>query len=140
MPAAAILMSPWTDVSCCNPSVTENAAKDAIFPPEFFPRAASWVIGDGDAKQPALSPLYADLHALPHLLIQCAGDEMLRDDSVLFAARAKAAGVDVKLHVFPGLYHSFQMVTFVPEARRALAECAEFGRAHFGSRISSSPA
>ncbi|GAC1663082.1 MAG: hypothetical protein PVS2B1_22090 [Candidatus Dormibacteraceae bacterium] len=120
--------------------VTENAAKDAVFPPEFFPKATAWVIGDGDAKNPALSPLYADLHGLPPLLIQCAGDQMLRDDSVLLAERARVAGVDVKLHVYPGLYHSFQMLTFVPEAGRALAECAEFGRAHFGSLISSRPA
>jgi monoterpene epsilon-lactone hydrolase len=139
MPAAAILWSPWTDVSCRNPSVTENAAKDSIFPPEFFPKAIRWVIADGDAKDPALSPLYADLHGLPPLLIQCAGNEMLRDDSVLFAGRAKAAGVEVKLHVYPGLYHSFQLMTFVPEAKRALAECAEFGRAHFGGSLRSQP-
>jgi epsilon-lactone hydrolase len=81
MPLAGILMSPWTDVSCSNSSMNENAAKDAIFPPEFFARCTSWVIGDGDAKDPALSPLHANLHGLPPLLIQCAGDEMLRDDS-----------------------------------------------------------
>lgn len=132
MPAAGILMSPWTDVSCSNPSVAENAAKDAIFPPEFFPKCRFWVIGDGDARDPTLSPLYADLRGLPPLLVQCAGDEMLRDDSVIFAEKAEAAGVDVKLHVYPGLYHSFQMISFVPEAARALTECAEFGRAHLG--------
>ena len=136
MPAAGILMSPWTDVSCSNPSVTKNAAKDAIFPPEFFARATSWVIGDGDAKNPALSPVFADLHGLPPLLIQCAGDEMLRDDSVLFAEKARVAGVEVTLHVYPGLYHSFQMISFVPEAARALSECAAFGGSHLGGRSS----
>jgi acetyl esterase/lipase len=58
---------------------------------------------------------------------------------VLFAAKAKAAGVDVKLHVYPGLFHSFQLFTLVPEAGKAIAECGEFGRAHLGSRLSPAP-
>jgi acetyl esterase/lipase len=57
---------------------------------------------------PGLSPQFADLHGLPALLLQVGEDEILRNDSLRFAERARAAGVDVCLQRYPNLWHVFQ--------------------------------
>ncbi len=45
------------------------------------------------------------LHGLPPLLLQVGEHEVLRSDSVRMAERARAAGVDARLEVWPGMWH-----------------------------------
>jgi acetyl esterase/lipase len=55
------------------------------------------------------------------------------DDSVMFAERAKAAGVDVKLDVFSEMLHSFQMAAGrAPEADDALSRLGSWARPLLG--------
>jgi acetyl esterase/lipase len=61
---------------------------------------------------------------------------MLLDDSVRFAERARAAGVDVNLRVYPGLWHVFPAASGIPEASRAIKEIADFARDHFAVQAS----
>ena len=95
LPAAAITISPWTDLGCTGESITARAAADPVLGPEFLDNAVRLVTAGVDPRDAAVSPLYADLSGLPPLLIHCGEDEMLLDDSVRLAERAKAAGVDV---------------------------------------------
>ena len=63
------------------------------------------------------------------MAIYASDDEILRDDSILFAEKAKVAGVDVKLHVEKGMIHCYPALPdFIPEARRAREEISEFIR------------
>jgi acetyl esterase/lipase len=81
----------------------------------------------GDPRDPLASPLYADLRGLPPLLIHVGADETLRDDSTELAARARAAGVQVDLTVWPAVPHVWQMFhPFVPEGRQSLAAASAF--------------
>jgi acetyl esterase/lipase len=73
-----------------------------------------------------LSPLFADPTGLPPLLIHAGGDEVMVDDSVLFAEKAKAAGVETVLKVWPGLWHVFQTQSYIPEAAQAIREIGSF--------------
>jgi len=73
--------------------------------------------------------LYADLRGLPPLLIQAGGDEMLRGDAERLAEKARAAGVDVTLEVWPRMWHVWHLFApFLPEARQAIAAAAAFIR------------
>ena len=54
------------------------------------------------------SPIYADLKGLPPLLVHVGSDEVLLDDSTRLAERARAAGVEVDLRVWDGMWHDFQ--------------------------------
>jgi len=55
------------------------------------------------------------------------------DDSRALADRAKAAGVEVRLDVFPGMLHSFQMMAGrAPEADDAIARLAQWVRPKLG--------
>ena len=56
---------------------------------------------------------------------------MLLDDSVKFAERAKAAGVDVTLEVWDDMPHVWQVfASFLPEGQQAIEHCGEFIRKH----------
>lgn len=139
LPAAAITISPWTDLAGTGQSMTARAAADPIFGPEFFDNAVRLVTVGVDPRDAAVSPLYADLAGLPPLLIHCGEDEMLLDDSVRLAERARAAGVDVTLKVYPGLWHVFHRFGFVPEARSAVTEIGAFARTRLGHPTAAAP-
>jgi len=79
-----------------------------------------------DPRTP-LAPLYADLKGLPPLLIQVGDAETLLDDANRIADRAKAAGVQVKLEVWPEMIHVWQMfASFLPEGQQAVDVIGKF--------------
>jgi monoterpene epsilon-lactone hydrolase len=133
-PAAAALYSPFADLAATGSSVQRNASRCAMFTPESFVRARELYIGDGDPRAPLVSPVYADLHALPPLLIHVGEDETLLDDSLRLAARAKNAGVDVTIKTWPVVPHAWQLFgRWIPEARQSVAETCDFFARHLGS-------
>jgi acetyl esterase/lipase len=136
LPAAAVVLSPWTDLAMTGRSIKSNAGSEALFSSAFFKMALDNLAGVPDPRDPHVSPLYADLTGFPPLLIQVSGDEAMLDDSVRFAERARAAGNDVTLHVFPGVWHVFQMTAGLPEARQAVGEIGDFARDHLAARKS----
>jgi epsilon-lactone hydrolase len=80
-----------------------------------------------------MTGMYADLRGLPPIYIQVAGDETLLDDSRRLADRARAAGVEVRLDVFPEQQHTFQMAAGrAPEADEAIRRLAEWVRPRLG--------
>ncbi len=81
------------------------------------------------ADQPLVSPVYGDFTGFPPLLIQVATKEIMLSDSIRLYQRAKEANVDVRLDVWEGLWHVFQALPQVPEARQACLEMAHFLRA-----------
>lgn len=130
LPAAAALFSPWTDLAATGASVTANARRDAMFWGPGMASGAGFYLGETPATNPIASPHYADLRGLPPLLIHAGEREMLRDDSVRLAERARAAGVTVDLRVWPVVPHVWQLAQFVPEARESLDQAASFLKAH----------
>jgi epsilon-lactone hydrolase len=122
LPAAGVALSPWTDLKCTGNSYRTNARRD-------ISTLGSWDVwsgyyaGNNDPCHPWISPLYGDLHGLPPIMIQVGDHEILLDDSVRFAEKAKAAGVDVTLHVWEGMVHCFPLLApMFPEATIAWEE------------------
>ena len=94
---------------------------------ESFGRAAQYYLGDGDRCAPLASPLYADLHGLPPLLIHVGTDETLLDDSRRLAERAQRAGVKTQLKIWPAVPHVWQLFQrWIPEGRSSLREAGMF--------------
>ena len=104
----------------------EKVEADVILHPETLRSYARWYAPQEDLKSPLISPLYADLGGLPPLLIQVGSDEILLDDASRLAVRARAAGVPVTLEVAKGMFHCYQMIPLLPEAKQAVARIAEF--------------
>lgn len=128
-PAGAICFSPWTDLAGTGPSLDANDRSCAMFCGHSLRRAAAIYLGEADPRAPLASPLYADLHGLPPLLIHVSDSEVLLDDSTRLAARAQAAGVEVQLKIWPRQPHAWQLFSHVvPEGRASLQEAARFAR------------
>jgi acetyl esterase/lipase len=86
-----------------------------------------------DARDPLAAPLHADLNDLCPLYIQVGDDETLLDDSVRLADRARQAGVECRLDVFPEMQHVFQMAAGnMPEADEAIRRLAEWVQPRLG--------
>jgi monoterpene epsilon-lactone hydrolase len=133
LPAAAALFSPWTDLAVTGASVRENERRDPVFTRRMLRIAARAYLAGVRADAPAASPLYADLHGLPPLLLQVGANELLRDDAVRSAARARDAGVAAELTIWPEVPHCWQLATgLLPEAQASLAAAAAFLRARRG--------
>jgi acetyl esterase/lipase len=101
---------------------------------KFGRQLADTLLGEsGDRRDPYVSALYAELAGLPPLYLQVSGAETLLDDSRAFAERARDAGVDVRLDVFPGEQHTFQMAAGrSPDADDAIRRLADWVRPHLG--------
>ncbi len=131
LPAAAALFSPWTDLAATGESIRTNSARCAMFNGPDIAPSARYYLGDADPRNPLASPLYADLAGLPPLLIHVGADECLRDDSTRLAEKARAAGVNVDLKVWPVVPHAWQLAQhLIPEARQSLREAAAFLHQH----------
>ncbi len=131
LPAAAVCLSPWTDLAATGASVMTKAASDPILRPRDLHAFAQRYLGEADARTPLASPLYGDLSGLPPILIHVGTAEILLDDSTRLAARAKDAGVEVTLKIADDMIHVWHyFAPLIPEGEEAIAEAGEFVRAH----------
>jgi len=134
LPNGAMPLSPATDFAASGASWKTRAAVDPIIPanPEAIRMSGHFYTqGRADPLHPLVSPLYGDLSGLPPLLIQVGDAEVLLDDSVMFADKARAAGVDVTLEVWPEMPHVWQAFCgFLPEADQAVERLGQFVRKH----------
>lgn len=131
LPASAVALSPWTDLTCTGESFRTNA-KTCLSPPD------SWIIfsrayaGETDPTHPWMSPLYAELHDLPPLLIFASSNEVMRSDAERFAAKAQAAGVTATAHIGDRLLHCYPVCApMFPEATDAMTSLCGFINAQF---------
>lgn len=140
LPAAGVLMSPWTDLAASGESYTSRADADPIHQrPMILALAKTYLGADGDPRHPLASPLHADLAGLPPLLIQVGDRETVLDDSIMFADKARAAGVEVELQVWDGMIHVFQMFAELAEAARAIDSIAGFIQRHLQMNAERAP-
>ena len=128
---AAATMSAWTDLACTGASHTTRRAVERYLAPHLMIPTADAYLAGWDARDPRASPLYGDLRGLPPLYMQVGDAEILLDDTLRFAARARQAGVDVHCEVWPEMVHVFQaFAAMLPEGQDAIAKLGSFLRAH----------
>ena len=130
LPRAAVLLSPLADASHLDgDSYTSRRALDVFLDPDGI-RYLTGLYGAGaDTSGDALSPLRRDLSGLPPLLVQVGDHEILLSDSVRLVERAREAGVQASLSVWPEMWHVFQLFAVIdPDAARAVQEIGRFAR------------
>ena len=131
LPACLVCLSPWTDMTGSGESITANSERDPMFVAEDIGRYASAYLGTGSRHDPLASPLLGDLAGLPPLLLQVGSNEVLLDDARAVHARFVAAGGSSELRIFDGVFHGWHFgAPFLPEARQALNEIAQFIQAN----------
>jgi monoterpene epsilon-lactone hydrolase len=136
LPAAAVALSPWTDLKNTGESLKTKAKVDHLTWGESWTVFSKYYAGDNDPGNPWISPLYGDLHGLPSILIYVGENEVLLDDSTRFAKKAKNSGVDVTLRIGKGMFHCFPACApLFPEAKQAMDEICVFIKTNINKQI-----
>jgi acetyl esterase/lipase len=108
LPAAAFVMSPYADLTLAGATMETKREADPLMSREGLqPRVTDYTSGQ-DAALGLISPIFADLSGLPHLIIQAGTHEVLLDDAIRLARQAATADVEVTLDITPGVPHVFQ--------------------------------
>ena len=127
LPDALVTLSAVTDLTLSGESLKSKADVDPMLKAEMLAPLYGLFLGGRPADDPILSPLHGDLAGLPPLLMQVGENEVLLDDTRLFAERAKNAGVKVQCEVWEGMFHVWQMFPIrMVKAREALQGVAAF--------------
>ncbi|MFI5317224.1 MAG: alpha/beta hydrolase [Myxococcota bacterium] len=131
-PSAGVLLSPWVDLEGSGESLNGGVSDDPMVRKDLVAAMAPPYLAGASARTPLASPLYADLRGLPPLLIQVGRREVLLDDALRFAQKARREGVEVTLEVWPGMIHVWQIfASELAEGREAVAGIGEFLRKRF---------
>lgn len=93
---------------------------------ELLERASGWYAGNTERTAPLVSPLFAELHGLPPLVLHVGSDEILLSDSQRVAEKVRGQGGRAELRVWDGMWHVWPMYPELPEAAQALAELRRF--------------
>jgi acetyl esterase/lipase len=124
LPRASISISPWADITDSLPSWKTNLGNDIVG--TAFSKSASRIyLAGANPLDPRASPIHADLHGLPPMLVIIGDQETLLDDAVTLAERADAQGVEVELHIYRNMVHVFAMFN-LRTGDAALKRAAEF--------------
>ena len=125
LPLGGMALSAATDFTLASASLKE--VHDPIISARTMPEFRDRYLGKTDPRNPLASPVFGDYHGIPPLLIQVGEHEMLRDDSIRVAKKARSDGIPVKFEVWPGMVHVFQ-IRGLPESREAIEQIADFMR------------
>jgi acetyl esterase/lipase len=132
LPGAAVCLSPWTDLTQSAGTYSSRSADDPMVTKVGLDRMADAYLAGTPATEPLASPRYADLAGLPPLMVEVGDAEILLDDSLALVERARAAGVEVTLRVWPELCHVFQLFPpeIIPESDESIAAIGAFLGSH----------
>ena len=132
LPAAAVLLSPFLDVSGSGESMQSRAMQDPWFHAEDISTIADYYCAAEQRREPLVSPVFADVGGLPPLYIQVGDDEIVLSDSERIAQKIEVAGGEVELEVWPEMWHVFQMfIGKMPESGRAIRKIGDYVRGRF---------
>ncbi|MHA2357974.1 MAG: alpha/beta hydrolase, partial [Candidatus Heimdallarchaeaceae archaeon] len=127
LPAAAVCLSPWTDLALTGDSTVTKTKEEIMVTKYELHQSAEIYLKGEDSKNPLASPLYADLEGLPPLLLQTGTKELILDDTIRFTEKALKAGVDVTSDIWTGMWHVFQIYgNLMPESKKAIKKIGKF--------------
>jgi acetyl esterase/lipase len=101
------VLSPVTDLTLSGATYETRADADPLFTRPQVAELVHSYLGSADARHPLASPLHGRHSGMPPVRIHVGDDEVLLDDSLRYAERAVAAGVDARADVWMGMPHGF---------------------------------
>ena len=134
LPAAALAMSPYADLTLAGTTMDTKRDADPLLSRENLQARIPDYTAGHDPALGLISPIFADLSGLPPLIIQAGTHEVLLDDAIRLAAQAATADVQVTLDITPGVPHVFQAYyPILDEAATALDRAGQLLSAHLAS-------
>ncbi|MBU3994210.1 MAG: alpha/beta hydrolase [Actinobacteria bacterium] len=126
-PSCAVLLSPWADLSCAAPSMTERAERDPLLSQEGLANSAAAYLGTQDSGHPLASPVNGHFEGIAPLHIHVGSEEILHDDAVRLAERVRETGGSAEIKVWEGMIHDWSLFWFagLEEATALIAEAGD---------------
>lgn len=125
LPRGLVLMSPWTDLTKSGKTYQTRASVDPVLSENYIDEAIASYTGGEDLENPLVSPLFGSFDGFPPTYIQVGDNEILLGDSLLLHKYMLKENVSVRMDIFPGMWHVFQMSPF-KTAYEAMDKNAEF--------------
>ncbi|ORX44208.1 alpha/beta-hydrolase [Piromyces finnis] len=137
-PRGGFFLSPWTDMTCSGKSYYDNYSKDVQFgePNKTLTEEKTKIIfnseifcftGDAEKTDPYVSPLFGDFTTFPKSLFIVGSDEVLLDDTLNIVNKIKENKEnEVELLNKEGMFHTYPLMSIMPEAREACKKIREF--------------
>ena len=125
LPRGLVLMSPWTDLTSSGETHETKAEVDPVLDAEYLKRMITNYAEGRELSDPYISPLFGDFSGFPPVYIQAGDNEILLSDSEMLHKKLIRANVSVKLDVFKGMWHVFQMSP-LKTSHDAMEKNAEF--------------
>ena len=129
MPACAVLLSPWLDLSGQGDSHNFNHQRDPSLNNHWVDTAARMHAPQQSLQDPGISPIYGKFDGFPPTMITSGSRDLLLSDCLRLAQCLRAAAVTCDLRVWEGMWHVFEFYP-IPEAQASITEMAEFIRLH----------
>lgn len=136
MPAAAVAISPWTDLTCSSESY-ETKNNVSVAPKNSWMVFSKYYTGDNSPDLPLISPLFGELEGLPPIFINSGESDELFEDGQKFYLKAKKAGVDISFRAGKEMVHCYPLLApFFREATEAMQEISDFINDRIGKNSS----
>jgi len=133
LPAGAVALSPVADLVALTArtgSSGSNATRDAVIAVSSSTAMCDMYVGPSPERlrHPYVSPALGDFRGFPPLYFQVGNTEILLDHSTRCGERARAAGVNADVEIWPQMPHGWQAMPFLPESARAIDRIGDFIR------------
>ena len=128
LPSQIACFSLWADMTSSGESRVKNAYLDpfggiakhkSIEENWDYLHRISAYAQNLDRTNPYVSPVFADFKDFPPTTLVCGGAEMDESDNDRVFENMKTSGVNVELYKYDGMFHCFQLMSFLPESRDA---------------------
>lgn len=127
LPRALITMSAWTDLASEGESYLRNQTLDPMLGNHTLPLQKNEYVMDNDVYNPYISPAYGSYEGFPPIMMHVGSHEVLESDTLTVAKKASDAGVDVKVTLYRGMFHVFQLAFgLIPDAKKAWKEIEDY--------------
>lgn len=125
LPRGLLLMSPWTDLTASGKSYQTKKEVDPVLDAEYIGQMVHNYAEGQELENPLISPIFGNFVDFPSTYIQVGSNEVLLEDSIMLHKKMIKANVPVRMDIFEGMWHVFQMSPF-KTAYEAMDKNAEF--------------
>ena len=127
LPIAAVLISPWVDLTHSGETIKTKANIDPLIAPELLEVFGPKYYNNESPLNIYVSPLFGEMKELPPTLIHVGTKEILLDDSYRLAKKMNKEGVNVTLDVWEDQMHVWHWLGgILPEANQVIKKIGEF--------------
>jgi acetyl esterase/lipase len=121
-PANIILISPHIDIALNDPLIQEIEKYDPILAAPGGREVGRMWAGAADPKNYLVSPIYGVHEGLGKISIFIGTHDILMPDCRRFKKIAAEKGIALNYYEYPNMIHDWPLITFLPEAQKALGE------------------